>query len=89
MGIEKYLIQEIKQVLLLQSKEVLTLKEFALYLGISIETAYKLSSKRALTFYRQGKHLYVKREDVIAFLLSNPVKSISEIEKEVSKHYNN
>lgn len=86
---EKVLIklEEIKQLLLLQSKEILTLNEFALYSGISVQTAYKLSAKRSLRFYRQGKHLYVKREDMITYLLNNPVKSNLEIENVTMRHF--
>ena len=79
------ILSEIQSLLEL-NKEVLTLQQYAKYAGISIQTAYKQTSQRRLPFYRQGKHLYLKREDVIAFLLSHPVKSNSDIEKDAMKH---
>ncbi len=77
------LLQEIRFLLGI-NKEVLTLSEFATYAGISKNTAYKYTHERRLPCYRQGKHLYFKKDDVIAFLLSNSLKTRAEIEQTAS-----
>ena len=78
------LLKEIKLLLSL-SKDVFTLSEFAIYAGISKNTAYKYTYERRLPCYRQGKHLYIKKEDAINFLLSNPLKSAAEINQSVAQ----
>ena len=78
------LLYEIKSLLAL-NKEILTLSEFAIYAGISKNTAYKYTYERRLHCYRQGKHLYIKKEDAINFLLSNPLKSTAEIDQSAAK----
>ena len=73
-------LDEIKQLLLFQAKEVFTLEEFSKYAGISMHTAYKYTSQRRFRFYRVGKSIYISRNDTIAFLLSHPVNSAETIE---------
>lgn len=74
-----HLLAEIKLLLRL-SKEVFTLDEFAAYAGISKHTAYKYTSERQLPYYRVGKLIYMKKQDVIDFLLRNRIASSSESE---------
>jgi excisionase family DNA binding protein len=72
-------LREIKQLLSFQ-KEVLTLDEFCAYAGISKHQAYHLTSTRKIPFSRPfGKMIYLKKEEVIEFLLRNSVKSDLQI----------
>lgn len=61
-------------------KEVLTLAEVCTYTGYSKNWLYKLTSKRALPYFKpEGKAIFFKREDVEAFLLRNRVTPKSEL----------
>lgn len=66
-------IEEVRDlILLLQTKEVLTVKEFCLYTGYSKNYAYKLFEKRAIPFCKPtGKSIFIKKSDVVKFLTSN------------------
>ncbi len=54
-------------------KEILTLEEACLYMGISKSTMYKLTSQtKSITFYKPtGKLIYFKRKDLDNFMLQN------------------
>lgn len=61
------------------AKEVLTFKEAFALLGISSSMLYKMTHKRAITFYKpSGKLIYFKRADLINWMLSNKEESIIE-----------
>jgi excisionase family DNA binding protein len=79
--------QEIKESLLLNNKEVFSLKEFCSYADISEDYGYKLTSERKIKFYRPGgKKIYISRNDAINYLLQNPVKSQAAIEEAVNNY---
>lgn len=68
-------LRMIKQLLALQ-KKVLSLDEFCIYANISKSYAYHLTSTGRIKFYRPvGKLIYFDIEDVIDFLMQNPIKS--------------
>ena len=72
-------LQDIKQLLSLQ-KEVFTIEDFCTYAGLSKHQAYHLTSSRKIPFYRPfGKKVYLRKEDVIDFLLINPVSTNAKI----------
>lgn len=79
-------LQEIRRLLSFQ-KEVFTLDEFCTYAGLSKHQAYHLTSSRKVPFYRPfGKKVYLRKEDVIDFLLNNPVRTTAKItNKSISK----
>lgn len=64
-------------------KQVLTAKEAAAYMGISLSTLYKLTSAKKITYFigKGGKMLYFALQDVIAFMTYCRVASDSEIEE--------
>ena len=80
------LLIDIKQLLIIHSKEVFTLEEFADYCGISKHTAYKYTSNRQLPFYRVGKLIYIKKEEAIEFILKNRIASAEELNVEALSH---
>lgn len=61
------------------TKEVLTFKEASALLGVSNSMLYKLTHKRAITFYKpNGKLIYFKRADLLNWMLSNKEEAIEE-----------
>lgn len=67
----------------MNNKEVLTAKEAANYMGISLSTLYKLTSAKKITYYvgKGGKLLYFALQDIIGFMAYCRVASDSEIEQ--------
>ncbi len=65
-------------------KIILSFKEAIEYLGVSKSFLYKLTSKRAITFFKpNGGKIYFKKSDLDDFMLHNRVPSISELEGDV------
>lgn len=62
------------------TKEVLTLEEAAMFLGVTKSTLYKMTHKLAVPFYKpNNKMVYFERSEMLAWLRQNPVASISQI----------
>ena len=80
--IEKVL-NEIKQFMSQQAvltKDILTLKEAALYAGISTSYLYKLTSKRSIPFYRpETKLIFFRRTELDIWLLNNRQATTREL----------
>jgi excisionase family DNA binding protein len=78
-------IAEIKDFILQQTvlrKDIMTLKEAAVYAGVSANYLYKLTSSRSIPFYRPGsKLIYFKREELDAWLLQTRLASRGELSK--------
>ncbi len=65
------------------TKDVLNFSEFLTYTGLSTSYAYKLTSTGIIKHSRPaGKLIFFKKADIDEFLLSNPIKTASEIETE-------
>lgn len=62
------------------SKEILTVKEAALFLGVSTDQVYALRKEGKITSYKPDGKPYFSRSDLIKYALSNPRKSIEELE---------
>ena len=78
---------ELKESLLL-TKEVFTLQEFCRYAGFSKDEGYKITKERRINFSRPGgKKIYILRQDAIAYLLQNPVNSITSTEQAVNNYF--
>ena len=67
---------------LIQSKTVLSFAEAVLYLDMSESHIYKLTAKRKIPHYKQGKLIYFMREDLEAWLTSNRVRTSDELQLE-------
>lgn len=67
----------------LAQKTVLNFEEFCIYTGLSASFAYKLTSSRVIPYSQpNGKKIYFDRQIVDNYLLSNPVKSKKQLEKD-------
>ena len=54
------------------SKDILTLQEAALYMGISLSQIYKLTSTQSIPHYKpRGKMCYFEKKELDAWLLRN------------------
>jgi excisionase family DNA binding protein len=68
-------------------KDVFSLKEAANYMGLAVGTLYRLTSRRALAFYKPGgKVIYLKLSDIQAYMLRNRIASRDEIESEAANY---
>lgn len=58
----------------LESKSVWTVSEFAAYSGYTVESVYQLTSQGKIPHYKpNGKRVFFEKQEVIAWLLKNPV----------------
>ena len=71
----------------LQNKQVLTSKEAALYLGLSLSYLYKLTYTHRIPFYCPGgKCNYYNREELYAWALSNRVSTTDEVKDQAAAY---
>ena len=65
----------------INTKEVLTSEEVSIYLGISKNYLYKLTSSRKIPHFKPfGKMCYFNREEVEEWVQNNKISTFSEIE---------
>lgn len=70
-------------------KEILTLQDFCNLTGFSKSHTYKLTAGRKVPFYSPGgKTIFFKRDEVLQWIASNPVKTLDSIEQEANKFVN-
>lgn len=79
MNIEKQL-NEIKSLILLSSKKVLTIEEVALFTDLSVSCLYKKTCAKQIPFYRSGKRIYFNRTEVEEWMMKNHINAYSESE---------
>lgn len=73
-------IDELRRLLLAGTKEVLTIDECAILTGYSKNHLYKLTSQRAIPFYKPlGGSIRFKKSEVEEWLLQNRQATVSEI----------
>lgn len=71
------------QKLLLAQKAIMNIDELSTYTGISKSALYKLTAAKRFAFSRpNGKMIFVRREDIDQYLLSNPIMPGDDIEQE-------
>ena len=64
------------------NKEILTLEEASLLMGLTKSTLYKMTHRHELPYYRpNGKFIYFERADILKWLRSNAIKSEEQIEE--------
>lgn len=72
------------------SKPVLTADEAAQYMGISKSGLYKLLAARKIPHSKpNGKVVFFKREQLEAWLMSNPVATDEELDAAVDRYCRN
>ena len=63
-------------------KEVLTLEEAAMFMGISRSTLYKMTHNNVIPFYRpNGKLIYFEKSLLLEWMRKNRVSSTEEIDE--------
>ena len=72
-------LQEIKQLLLLNNKTVLTPDEVSLMYGLSKDYLYHLTSERVIPFHKpNGKKIFFDKEEVENWLLQDTVEETQQ-----------
>ncbi len=75
------------ETLLLTKKKTLTFIEACSYADIKPSFMYKLTSGRKIPHFKpNGKQIYFDIDELNSWLLSNPIKTQNEIEREAFKH---
>lgn len=57
-------LDEIKVLILLSAKNVLTIDEVALLTDLSVSCLYKKTCSKQIPFYRSGKRIYFNRKEI-------------------------
>lgn len=71
--------------LLSTQKEILNLHEASEFTGLSKSHLYKLTSAGKIKHFKQSKHLYFDKDEVVSFLKENRVKTSQELQDEAAK----
>jgi excisionase family DNA binding protein len=67
----------------ISTKEMMSAKEAAELLDISMSSLYKMTHANEVPFYKPGGNkLYFKKEELMSWMLQHRIKSQAEIEKE-------
>lgn len=83
------LLKNLESLILRGSRDVFTTPDAALYLGVSKQYLYKLTSANRIIFYRpEGKQIYFKREDLNDYLLRNRNNSSAELQEQAIAYVN-
>lgn len=80
-------LERIEKLTLIGAKEVLTLDECAIVTGYSKNHLYRLTSQRAIPYYKpMGGTLYFKKSEVEEWLLRNRQTPQSEIDSKAATY---
>lgn len=80
-------LEELKRLIIMSGKEVLTLEECAVYTGYSKNHIYKLTSQRAIPFYKpRGGHILFKKSEVDEWLLQGRQSTNREISSKATTY---
>lgn len=76
-------LQELKQLVLLGAKNVLSMNDVSLLCGVSKGTIYNLVSKKKIPYYKSegGKLTYFKKEEIENWLCAKRVPTAEETER--------
>ncbi|RYZ53246.1 MAG: DNA-binding protein [Sphingobacteriales bacterium] len=67
------------------AESLLTVPQLSEYLGLSVSTIHKMTSKRTMPFYRPGgKVILFRKNEIDEWLLKHRQPSLSEIRLQVS-----
>lgn len=79
-------LERIERLILINTKEALTVSEVALMLGISESRVRHLTSEKELPYYKQGKNTYFKKSEVESWMLKDRVPTNAEIRSKATTH---
>lgn len=68
-----------------QSEEILTVKEAAEYLNLSIYSIYAKTSRKEIPYHKSGRKLHFFKVDLINWLKKTRIKTNAEIEEEAEE----
>lgn len=69
-----------------EAKDVLTLEEAALFMGISKSSLYKMTHKNVLPFYRpNGKLIYFEKTELLKWMRQGRTMSEAETQEAAAK----
>lgn len=72
-----------------EAKQVLTLEEASIYMGISKSSLYKMTHRHELPFYRpNGKFIYFEKAELLKWMRQNRNRSEIETNEEAARHMN-
>lgn len=86
-SIEK-LLQENKLNTIASHDELLTISEAAILLKLSVATIYTKVCRNEIPANKQGKRLYFYRGELLNWIKSGRIKTISEIQQETELKFN-
>lgn len=80
-------LDKIEKLILIGSKEVLTLEECALFTNLSENYLYNLTSQKKIQYYKpRGGKIYFKKSDVQEWLLQGQKMTEAEIEAQADAY---
>ncbi|NRD18597.1 helix-turn-helix domain-containing protein [Winogradskyella eckloniae] len=83
-------LKEIKELLkkqTIQQKEFLTVKETAIFLGLSESRIHKITAKKEISYCKPGgKVIYFRRVDLEQWILSGRVASTNDVDDELDSY---
>lgn len=80
-------LARLESLLLTGTKEVLTLDECSMYTGYSKNHLYRLTSQRAIPFYKpMGGTIYFKKKEIEEWLLQNRHATEAEINSKATTY---
>lgn len=65
------------------SPALLTIKEAASFLDLAVPTLYKLTSNREIPFFKRGKRVYFRREELLKWVENGRRMTKEELAREV------
>ena len=78
---------ELKEAMELSSKQILTTREAAKFLGLSVDRVYRLAEAGTLPSSRpNGKHLYFSRKALETWMMGQPRLTTAQIKEKAGKH---
>lgn len=81
------ILEKQEKLSLLQSKNILTTEEAALYLSISVPTLRELRRNKKIASYQPIRKVFYKREDLDDWLLNSKQLDETAIESRVSGYF--
>ena len=82
----KKIADEVAEKIIFTTKEVLTLHEVSAYLGLSLSTIYRMTSKREIPHYKPtGKIVYFDRKEIDEWAKANRIATANEIQDKIDR----
>jgi len=72
-----------------RSEKLLTIKEAAEFLNLTVPTLYSKVHKRTIPFMKKGKRLYFSSVELMNYIKEGKCKTDAELEKEAESYLSN